>query len=130
MTKCEDCGKEITGRGKTNKCSRCVKIGSKRSEETKKKMSEWQIGKVLSEETRRKISEKVKGRPSAFKGRTHTTEVKKKLSELAKKRDQNNNPFYKMKFKGKDNGMYGRSVKDVWIKRYGKEKAEQMWREI
>ena len=28
---------------------------------------------------------------------------------------------------GKNNPMYGRSVKDIWIEKYGKEEANKMW---
>lgn len=30
--------------------------------------------------------------------------------------------------KGKLNAMYGKSVKDIWIEKHGKEKAEEMWK--
>jgi hypothetical protein len=67
--------------------------GRKRSEESKKKMSEarkgiepWNKGKtnIYSEETKRKISE-------TLKGKTHSEEFKKKMSEVTK---GENNPFY------------------------------------
>ena len=62
--------------------------GMKRSEETKRKMSESQIGKKHTEETKRKIS-LAKSNPSnetrrkmslAKKGKKHTEETKRKIS--------------------------------------------------
>ena len=53
--------------------------GKRRSEETKKKMSEALKGRQFSEETRKKMSE-------ALKGRHHSEETKKKMSEKAKGR--------------------------------------------
>jgi hypothetical protein len=50
-------------------------LGSKRSEETKRKMSEANKGKKCSEETKRKISE-------IHKGKKHSEEHKKKLRDI------------------------------------------------
>ena len=47
------------------------------SEETKQKMSEWQIGRKLPDETKRKLSE-------AGKGKKHSEETKQKISESCK----------------------------------------------
>ena len=65
---CADCGKHITGRGKTSFCYRCqCNHRKKHSEETKKKISEGHMGILpwnkdlktgpLSEETKYKISQ-------------------------------------------------------------------------
>lgn len=66
------------------------------SEETKRKMSEWQIGKVLSEQTKKKISqsrmgqkdsEKTKKKKSdSHKGKHLSEETKRKLSIAGKNR--------------------------------------------
>jgi group I intron endonuclease len=58
-------------------------LGSRRSEESKKKMSEWQKGKKLSEETKRRISE---FQTPEF--RAHLTEINtgKKLSDETKRK--------------------------------------------
>ena len=55
-------------------------LGIKRSEETKKKMSESLKGRIISKETRDKISKTLKGR----KGFLHSKETKLKLSNLKK----------------------------------------------
>ena len=73
--------------------------GKRRSEETKKKLSEAgkkrrhseetkrkiaEAARNMTEEHKRKIAEAAKGRPSPMKGKHHTEEAKKKLSDLNK----------------------------------------------
>ena len=69
-------------------------------EETRKRMSEWQIGKKLSEETKQKISkahigqkdsdETRKKKSESHKGKTIPKEVVKKMNETYKKHLVNN----------------------------------------
>jgi group I intron endonuclease len=59
-------------------------LGLKYSEESKKKMGEWQLGKVLTEETKAKISQAHKGRVSPNRGKVFSEEVRKKMSEGGK----------------------------------------------
>ena len=54
------------------------------SEETRKKLSEWNKGKKLSEETKQKISEWKKGKTTWNKGKKLSEETKKKMSEAQK----------------------------------------------
>ena len=54
------------------------------SEEHRKKISESRKGITLSEETIRKLSESHKGRTAWNKGKKHTQETKKKISESLK----------------------------------------------
>lgn len=61
-------------------------LGIKYSEESRKKMGEWQVGKKLSVETKQKISEAHKGKSSHMKGKTFSDEVRQKMSESAKKK--------------------------------------------
>lgn len=61
-------------------------LGIKYSEETKKKMGEWQLGKKLSDETKQKIADAHKGKTSHMKGKTFSEEVRKKMSDSAKKK--------------------------------------------
>jgi hypothetical protein len=63
-------------------------------------------GIPLSEETKEKIS-------IALKGREFTDEWKLKLKESRSKLD----------ISGKNNPMYGKSVYDVWLDKYGEEEA-------
>jgi len=62
-------------------------LGTKCSEETKKKISEFhkkRKRKPHSEETKRKLSEHFKGKPSPNKGKKLSEETKKKISESKK----------------------------------------------
>lgn len=61
-------------------------LGIKYSEESKKRMGEWQLGKKLSDETKKRISEARKGKQSPNKGKTFSEEIKKKMSEGGKKK--------------------------------------------
>jgi len=58
--------------------------GKKVSISTRKKMSESSIGKKMSEEAKLKLSLAGKGRVSHMKGKTHTKETRKILSEKSK----------------------------------------------
>ena len=60
--------------------------GTKRTEETKRKMSESQKGKKHSEESKRKMSESAKGRPGYWTGkkRTVSEETRQKMSKSGK----------------------------------------------
>jgi len=87
--------------------------GIPRSEETKRKISEamkgkpsWNKGIPISEETKQKMSRSLKERIAWNKGISRSEEVKKKIS----KTKQKNAEFYKYKFQGKNNPMYGRPV--------------------
>lgn len=62
------------------------------NQETRKKMKKAHEGKRLSEETKAKISVSRMGQPSGFK--RHTTESKKKLSEIGKTKTGEMNSFY------------------------------------
>ena len=59
-------------------------IGLKRSEETKKRMSEAQKGRIFSEETKRKMSLAHQGQIPWSKGKTFSDEHKIRLSESHK----------------------------------------------
>ncbi len=66
-------------------------LGLKRSEKTRKKMSEarngrpaWNKGKRLSEEHKRKLSESQKGEKSCWFGKNHSEEHKQKIGESQK----------------------------------------------
>lgn len=61
------------------------KTGFKHSEQSRKKMSEYQKGKKINEETRKKMSESQKGNKK-FLGHNHSEETRKKMSESQKNR--------------------------------------------
>ena len=75
-------------------------------------------GKKLSEEMKLKLSENSQGNKNSFYGKKHTKETKNKIG--------NKN---KGKLKGKNNPMYGKLVYDVWVEKYGKEKANKLLKE-
>jgi len=54
-------------------------LGKKRSIETRKKMSEWQIGRVMSEDAKEKIRLHAKSRISPRLGKKHSDETKNKI---------------------------------------------------
>lgn len=56
-------------------------LGTKRTEEQKKKMSKSSKGRKLSDEAKKKIADKAKGRISKLRGKKRTEEQKKKMSE-------------------------------------------------
>lgn len=56
--------------------------GRKHKESSKLKMRLASLGRKNSEETRRKISEANSGKVSAFKGKHHSLETRKKLSDI------------------------------------------------
>ena len=66
-------------------------IGTKRSEETKKKMSEMRKGKPKSEETKARMSASRQGDGNHFFNKTHSEESKRKMSETKRiRREQKN----------------------------------------
>lgn len=93
--------------------------GKKRSNETKRKISESKKGHIpwnkglkigsLSKETKRKISKSLKGRSSGMLGKKHTEETKKKISESGRgnKNAEGKTPWNKGK-KGGSSWMKGK----------------------
>lgn len=78
-------------------------LGKKHTEETKKKISEANKGKICSEHSKKIASETHKG---------------KKISDEQKK-------FLSDKFSGEGNNMYGISIYDVWLEKYGEKVANE-----
>jgi hypothetical protein len=92
--------------------------GKKRTEETKRKISESNKGKVLgplSDEHRRKVSESLKGEKNPFFGKQHDPELKKKMnaktSATMKGRPPNNAKMIKGTFWW-NNGTINKRSKD------------------
>jgi hypothetical protein len=65
-----------------------------------------------SEETKQRIS---KNNVKHWLGKSRSEEVKKKMSKNHADFSEKNNP------------MYGKSVYDIWIDKYGKEEADKRW---
>lgn len=85
-------------------------LGRKYSKDTKKKMSMSATGRKISDDIKRKISEKNKGKQPNL-GNHHTDETKEKIS---------------FKTSGNKNPMYGKTLMDIWTKKYGEEKAIEL----
>lgn len=66
-------------------------FGDRLSEETKKKLSDFNKGKVMSKETRDKISKAFKGEKHPMYGKHHTEEARRKMSI---KKSGRNHPNY------------------------------------
>jgi len=65
------------------------------------------------------------GKENPFFGKKHTKETKEALAKVDKSFTRKPEVIEKTKHLGKDNGMYGKSFYDVWLKKYGKEEADK-----
>lgn len=119
-----------------------VDIGAKRrgathSEESKMKMRkslQGRIsnfkGKVHSEEAKEKNRQAHLGKPTWNKGKTniYSDESLKKMSDAHAGKTLSPEHKAKIGRPGKSNSMYGKSVYDVWIEKYGKDEADRLKR--
>jgi len=83
-------------------------------------------------ERSKELSIKNSGKGNPFYGRKHSDESRKRMKKVQQGLDKKNNPIYqseefreKSKRTGKLNGMYGRNVYSVWLKKYGKKEADE-----
>jgi len=85
-------------------------LGKKRSEETKRKISETKKGTSLTEEHKGKISLAIKGRKSPMLGRHHSEETKRKMSKAGEGKCRSKETIKKMSEakKGKNHPLYGK----------------------
>jgi group I intron endonuclease len=102
-----------------NMCSRAGStLGSKRSEETRRKMSESQKGKKHTEESKKKMSKQRKGRCKGekhpFYGKRHSEESKKKMSAAHKgaKLSEEHKRKLSEAWKGEKNPNWGKTLSD------------------
>lgn len=125
--KCPKCNCEITYSNKYNminankKNSKCKSCGLK---------------EVMTDDVKKRMSERVKGKNNPmhgkfgelnpFFGKNHNDETKKKIVEgrnySVYKTDEFRQKISK-KTKGKNNPMYGKTVYDIWVKKYGEDIA-------
>lgn len=125
--KCPKCDCEITYSNKYNmnnankKNSKCKSCGLK---------------EVITDDVKKRMSERVKGENNPmygkfgelnpFFGKTHTDESKKRMIEGRDYSVYKTEEFKQKiseKTKGMNNPMYGKTVYDIWVKKYGKDIA-------
>jgi len=126
---CPKCNCEITYKSKYS----MIKANKKNS-----KCKSCGLKEIMTDDVKKKMSERVKGENNPmfgkfgnlnpFFGKHHTEESKKKI---VKDRDYSNykTEEFRQKIskltKGENNPMYGKSVYNVWVERYGKEIANK-----
>jgi len=88
------------------------------NEERNKKISTYHKGRKKSENHKQKMKDNHMG----FIGKHHNEEFKQKQKE---NNTGEKNPMYGQgeKLKGENNGMYKKTIYDVWLEKYGKEEA-------
>ena len=80
------------------------------------------FGKHQKEESKIKQSKKMKGRKLT---KEHKNKVK--ISNTGKIRSKESRNKMSISALGENNSMYGKTIYDVWIKKYGKEEADKKW---
>lgn len=108
-----------------------IKIGGNnkgiQSDTTKQKIREKRLGTKHKPESILKMSNLKKGELNSFYGKKHSKESLAKMEKsLFKKGHTNENVDY-TKRRGTGNAMYGKSVYDIWVEKYGKEVADEKW---
>ena len=85
-----------------------INTGSKRSDDTRNKISQATKGKIVSEDQKQHMRDAKKNK-SAYK----TTEFREKRRNLTT---------------GENNPMFGKSVYNLWVDKYGKDVADEKMR--
>jgi hypothetical protein len=126
--KCSKCECEITYKNKYNMLN---------AEKKQSKCKSCGLKEVMTEDVKKRMSERFKGEKNPmygkfgelnpFFGKKHSDETKKKMvvgrDYSVYKTDEFRQKISKL-VKGKGNPMYGKSVYEVWVKKYGKNIAE------
>jgi hypothetical protein len=126
--KCSKCECEITYKNKYNMLN---------AEKKQSKCKSCGLKEVMTEDVKKRMSERFKGKKNPmygkfgelnpFFGKKHSDETKKKMvvgrDYSVYKTDEFRQKISKL-VKGKGNPMYGKSVYEVWVKKYGKNIAE------
>ena len=125
---CPECGMEIEHKSKRSRDSShktgrpCQSCGAK------KRLQKYGLNSAFAANN---VKGKMAGVNNPFYGKTHTEETKEKIRN--KDKSFFSTPEYKQKVsantKGEKNPMYGKRVYDVWISKYGINKAEEMMKE-
>jgi hypothetical protein len=116
----------------TKKMLSNIHKGIPKSKDSIEKMKKSLTNRKLSEEHKRKISEN-----HVNKGKPISDDIKRKISEnhKLKKIKPPSRLGSKVPYKsrpnvdrsGEKNPMYGKSVKDIWVEKYGEKEAEEKW---
>lgn len=126
--KCSKCECEITYKNKYNMLN---------AEKKQSKCKSCGLKEVMTEDVKKRMSERFKGEKNPmygkfgelnpFFGKKHSDETKKKMvvgrDYSVYKTDEFRQKISKL-VKGKGNPMYGKSVYEIWVKKYGKNIAE------
>jgi hypothetical protein len=126
--KCSKCECEITYKNKYNMLN---------AEKKQSKCKSCGLKEVMTEDVKKRMSERFKGEKNPmygkfgelnpFFGKKHSDETKKKMvvgrDYSVYKTDEFRQKISKL-VKGKGNPMYGKSIYEVWVKKYGKNIAE------
>lgn len=121
---CPNCKKQIghtnrkncnSGQKKNRFCGKC------RAKEVNFRPETISRRKLLGEKY--KIS--LIGKNNPFYGKRHNEDTKEKLRNMDRSFTQTKEFKDKCAKKGNENGMYGKSVYDVWLKKYGEQEANK-----
>ena len=110
--KCIDCGKEITGRGKTRKCISCCQKGHKHSLKTINKLRKINIERYKDPKQRQKT-----GKSSIGRKVSKVTRDKMSKSNLGKKRTKKTRDRISKAKKGKTSSFKGKKHRPETIEK-------------
>ena len=127
--KCPSCKKKL---GYTNKKNRnCAENKGLLCLSCSQKIAHKRPEVILKNKKRAAfLSKKYSGKGNPFYGKKHSEETKDKLRKMDKSYTQTAEFKKKSARKGTDNGMYGRSIYDIWVKKYGQKIAEVKEKEL
>jgi len=117
-----------------SKCQETIEYKSYGGWHNSKKKGDAKCRKCVSKETgftkRYATKGSNNGENNPFYGKKHTEETKEKMRLVEKDYSYVKTDEFKEKMssvtKGSKNAMYGKKIYDIWIKKYGKEKANEL----
>ncbi len=128
---CQSCAnREISNRSDVKEKTRTRMRDFMSDQSNRDRISQSMKKYYSSDDNRRRISERQSrrtGHLNSFYGKRHSEESKRKM---VGNKDYGYTQTKEFKDKcrkvGMSNGMYGRSVYDVWVERYGEDRADQL----
>ena len=85
---------------------------------------------LKNKERAKKLSIKYRGAGNPFYGKKHSQEAKDKIGSIDRSYTKTKEFKDKSVRVGTDNGMYGKSVYGVWVKKYGEKEANKKEKEL